>query len=238
MARSNLPAKATAWDKGIARLRKQRDSLAGGILQYRYATGQFALAVSEDLNNEEGKRKYGSHTVGDIAAELQESPSTIYSCITFVNQVTPDELKQLIEKGWAWRAVTALLTVEDPKKRKKLQQQYERGKYKNSDELRQEIKATNKAAVATGQKREKRGSRSGDTIGQRIRGLVTVSTTLLTQAAPEFAEGIKAYLKAVQEMPPDAADKIMSDVAKMQDLLPDLRLTLDRIEQLIARTGL
>lgn len=235
---AQLPVKAddTAWAQEVAELRRMRDDVSGGILRYRYRTGLFAIDVAEARNAAPGVRKYGNHTVAQIAEELEDSESTIHSCMQFAKKFTQAELETMATKGWAWRAVMSLVTVEDPKQRAKFQLDYEKGKYANSDLFREAVHAVNETDRKEGTRTEKRGGGVGTT-AQRVRGFNTVAAAMVSKTVPDFVAGVETFIKEQQEMSPSAAETISEQIETAKATLPELHKQLDRVEAVIKRSG-
>jgi len=239
-AESQVPAKIdgdASWTKEIAKLKEQRDRVSGGILSYRYATGIFALAVATERAKEEGYRKHGNHTLIDIAVELAEADSTVYACMKFASQTSPEQLAHMIERNWAWRAVASLVTVEDPKERKHLQNEYEKAKFPNSDAFKDAVRDHNSDAKTSGERTEKRGGGAGST-ASKVKGFTTVSATFVARTVPEFVAGIEAFIKEAQDMSPKTADIVTEHIKAAKATLPELRQQLTQVEAAIKKTGL
>ena len=239
-AKAQVPVKVdgeASWIKEITKLKKWRDQMSSDILRYRHATGVFAIAVAAERAKEEGYRKHGSHTLHDIAVEIAEVDTTVYACMKFASQTSPAQLAHMIERRWAWRAVAALVTVEDPKERKHLQGAYEKDEFPNSDAFKEAVHNHNDAAKASGERTEKRGGGAGSTATQ-VKGVSTVSTTFVSRTAPEFLAGITAFIKDAQAMSPRTAEIVTEHIKAAKALLPEMRQQLTQIEAAIKKTGL
>jgi len=230
------------WKTVIRRLVGVRDELAGGILRYRWATGKLAMAVSEERSKPEGERRFPGHTIQDVAVELGESDSTVYDSMKFAAQTTPDQLEHLIEKRWAWRAAAALVTVDDPKVRRRLQLDHEDKKYGNSDGFKEAVREANEEATLGRSKKKAEKSKKATTSGGGryirtwIERLNTVGGTFRKDTIPEFIRGLKKFRAQGADLAPVTAENLVALIATAKDnidlllkLLGDARVAIDKL---------
>ncbi len=231
------------WDTTVKALIEARDNLAGGILKYRWVTGKFALEVAAGRGKPEQDRRFGIHNFHDIAVELGESESTVRACMRFHAQTSPEQLEHMISEGWAWRAACALVTVEDPKARRRLQLDYEAGKYDNSDAFKEKVKATKEEAnlVRSRKKVEKdkkaKPSFGGRNIRSQIAGFNTVSGALMRDAIPQLLEGLNRYRERHENLAPVTAEHIVDQIAAANDNVDVLFKRLGDVRAAIHKLG-
>ena len=236
------------WEAAIGTLVAARDRMAGNILRYRYATGMLAMMVAEDRNKSEGESRLGNHTLNDIAFEIAEKKSTVYACMKFFSRTTPKQLELLIEKPWAWRAVAALVTVEDPNARRKLKADYESRKIGNSDRFKEAVREHNEEANLVRSKKrkqegKKKSSHGGRYTRSKIEGMKTVGNALLSRTIPEFLDGLQENRKERDHYAPVTAENIANLIVEVggvvDELLRDLKMVrteIDRLRLTQART--
>jgi hypothetical protein len=152
-------------------------------------------------------------------------------------------LRHLIDQQWAWRAVAALVTVEDPEARRKLRRDYEDGKYGNSDAFKEGVKKTNEEANLVRSKKrkqegKKKSSHGGRYTRSRIEGMRTVGNVLLSRTIPEFLDGLKEYLKEGDHFVPVTAENIANLIVEVGGVVDELLRGLAMVRTEINRLGL
>lgn len=218
-AKASVPAKTllAAADERFKRdaqeLRTRRRTMAGDLLQYRYDIGLLATRIADEKSKVTHERHYGSHTIPDAARLLEEAPATIYACMKFVKQITSKQLAKFKAKEWPWRAVSSLLTVTPDESRKRLQADFEKGKFNTSDDFRIAVRKTNEADRTGGVKTETRGrGGSGGQSASMIHSLNTVFSQAAKRVLPEAIEGVRNFIKGSQKMSPAAVEKITAEI--------------------------
>jgi len=246
-AKASVPAKTPKAMLAVAderfkqdanELRNRRRTMAGDLLQYRYDIGKMAIRIADEKQKATHERYYGSHTVQDTAEGLEEALSTIYACMKFIKQISPKQLMDLKAKEWPWRAVSSLFTIDDPKARKQLQADFEKGKFKTSDDFRDAVKKTNKADRMAGVKTETRGrGGSGGQSASMIHSLNTVFSQAAKRVLPEAIEGVRNFIKGSQKMSPAAVDKIAAEIKESAGNVAAVKKMIQQYEKVVKDAG-
>ena len=234
-----LAVASTRFKTDVQELRGRRRIMAGDLLQYRYDIGKLVERIVDEKQKAEHERFYGSYTIRDTAEALEEAPSTIYACMKFVKQVDERELAELKANEWPWRAVSSLFTIDDQKARKQLKADFQKGKFKTSDEFRDAVTKTNTEGRETGAKRDGRGGGgAGGQAASQIRSLNTVFAQVTSRVYPEFMEGVRHYARNAQKMTPAAADKIAQSIKAAKNGIAAVEKLTVQAKKVLADFGL
>lgn len=224
------------WKEKTADLRQRRKEMAGGILQYRYDVGLFAVEVIADKAKESNNRLYGSHTVEDLGKDIGESASTIHSCIKFAQRVTPDELAHFKDHEYPWRAVQSLITVDDAKSYASLKKQFEKGQFENSDDLKAAVKEVNDAGREDGTKPDKRRG-GGQTTASMVKSFNTMLNQATSKVIPGMVRAVAEFKKKGDEMSESAAEAVAAGIKEAKKNIKAARTLLDKTEKAIEESG-
>jgi len=208
------------WKDTTEDLRNRRRQAAADIIQYRYDVGTFAIELMEDRAKELGKKLYGDRTVEQLCEALNESSSTVHTCIKFARKCDKKELEYFKKHEWPWRAISSIVTVENAETYKQLKEDFEKGRFSTSDDLKQATKEANEKDKADGTKTDKRGG--SPTTKSTIKSFNTSCKMLATKVMPNFMDAVKKYSKEVQKMDSEAAEAIAKDLAESKEALETL----------------
>lgn len=222
------------WAKITEEFRVRRRQAAADILQYRYDVGIFANDLVESRALELGKKIYGDKTVDHLCEALGESQSTIHLCMRFARKVDVKELAYFKAQEWPWRAVSSLVTVEDPAAYKKLKEDFESERFKNSDELKTAAKAINDKARAAGT-RDKRGG-SPATLSV-IKSFEVSCNQVTTQLMPNFMTAVKDFAKDSAKMESDVVEKTEKAIKEAKKSLDALKKMIERLDEVVKGAG-
>jgi hypothetical protein len=223
------------WKEKTSQLKQRRKEMAGGILQYRYDVGQFAVEVVADKTKANGKRLYGTHTVEDIGKAINESSSTIHACIKFAKRVDPKELEYFKENEYPWRAVSSLITIDDAKAYKALKQQYENDQFDNSDELKAAVKEANAESKKAGTKTEKRGGNSN--AASMVKSFNTMLNQATAKVIPGFVKATAEFKKKGDAMSESTAEAVTTGLKQAKKNIKSARALLDKAAKAVEDSG-
>ena len=226
---------AERWQKTTDNLRGRRRKAAADILQYRYDVGVFAIQIVEDRNKLPGKQKYGSRTVEQICEALEESQSTVHTCIKFARKCDKKELEYFKAHEWPWRAVSSIVTVEDAKAYKQLKEKFEKDQFANTDALKEAVKGANEKSKKDGTKTDNRGG--SPTAQSVVKSFSTACTQITTKVMPDFMSVVKSFTKDSQKMEAEVADKMAAGIKEGKKALASLSKMVDRAEVIIGEAG-
>jgi len=224
------------WAKVTTNLRNRRRQAAADVIQYRYDVGLFAIELMEDRAKELGKKLYGDRTVEQLCEALNESSSTVHTCIKFSRKCDKKELDYFKTHEWPWRAVSSIVTVEDAKAYRQLKESFEQKKFKNTDELKEAAKAVNEQSKKDGTKSDRRGG--SPTARSMIKAFNTSCGAIATKLMPNFMSIVKSFGKDSQKMEPDVAEEMAAEIKKGKKALDTLKKMVERTEALIAEVGI
>lgn len=217
------------WASMIEDLKRRKYEAASGVLQYRYDVGKLAIQLSEDKSRELEGRMYGSHTTADICVALGESNSQLSGSVKFVRYCDERELDSLKQHQLPWRAVAALISVNDRKKYESLKKKFIEGKIEKSDELRKLVKEVNAGEKASGVK--KRGG--GTSMATTFKALVTNLEQATSERVPNVIKALRDYAKAAQEMSSDGVATCNEALKQARKLSTIMRKLLDKLDEAI-----
>jgi hypothetical protein len=222
------------WAKVTEEFRNRRRQAAADILQYRYDVGIFANDLVESRALELGKKIYGDKTVEHLGEAIAESQSTLHTCMRFARKVDVKELEYFKAQEWPWRAVSSLVTVEDPAAYKKLKEDFESERFKNSDELKTAAKAINDKARAAGT-RDKRGG-SPATLSV-IKSFEVSCNQVTTQLMPNFMTAVKDFAKDSAKMESNVVEKTEKAIKEAKKSLDALKKMIERLDEVVKGAG-
>jgi len=220
------------WDKVTTDLRNRRRQAAADVIQYRYDVGMFAISLMEDRSQELGKKLYGDRTVEQLCEALNESSSTVHTCIKFARRCDQKEVEYFKSGEWPWRAVSSIVTVEDAKAYKQLKEDFEKKKFKNTDELKDAAKAVNEQSKKDGTKKDKRGGGS-PTAKSTVKSFTTACNALATKVMPGFQSVVKGFSKNVQSMEPSVAEEMTAGIKEGRKALETLKKMTERTDEML-----
>lgn len=223
------------WKKRTDALRERRRTMAGEMLQYHYDVGLFAEEVVADKANDPKKRLYGSHTVDEISKAISMSVSTVHSCLKFARRIEVKELELLKKAEYPWRAVASLITVEDAKSYKELKDKYEKGTFKNSDQLKDAAKAINDAARKAGTKSKQSGGNS--TAASMVKSCNTLLNQATSKVLPGFMRAITEVVKKGDKMSEATVEAVKVGVKEARKNIRATQTLLEKAEKLIEESG-
>jgi len=221
------------WTSTIEELKRRRYEAASGVLQYRYDVGRLAIKLSEDKATALEGRLYGAHTTADICTALGESKTQLRASVQFVRYCDENELNDLKQHQLPWRAVTALISVDDRKKYESLKKQFIEGKIEKAEELRKMVKEVNAGAKASGVK--KRGG--GTSMATTFKALATNFEQATADRIPNVLKALRDFPKAVKEMSPDGAATCNEAIKLTTKLSGVMRKLLDKLDEAIGKLG-
>ena len=231
-----LVKKAAAhWEQVTSDLRGRRRQAASDIIQYRFDVGTFALELMEDRSQELGKKLYGDRTVEQLCEALNESSSTVHTCIKFARKCDAKELAYFKDHEWPWRAISSIVTVDNANEYKRLKEDFEQKRFKTSDDLKAAVKVVNDASREDGTKGGRKGSL---TAKSTIRSFNTSCNMLSTKVLPNFLTAVKTFSKDVQKMDAEAAEAITKDLAESRTAVETLGKMVDRANTILGEIDL
>jgi hypothetical protein len=148
--------------------------------------------------------------------------------------VDDKELAFFKAREWPWRAVSSLMTVEDPKEYAQLKDDFEKQKFKNSEELQDAAKGANARTRASGRKKDNRG-------GSRVSMIKTYETAcdqFNTKIMPNFVSSVKDFVKNSAKMESDAADETAKLIKSAKKAHERLKKMSAHVDEIIVSTGL
>lgn len=156
------------------------------FLLIHWKQGQFA----QDLASQPGH--YGNATLDTLAGDLDISRSTLFACWKFQRLYTMGAVEQLAAQMVPWRAVAAILTLDDEQQRADLTAQVS-SKAITADDVIKHVKAYNQQGKAlakvTGKKADDRGGVRPVTTA---RSFLSCCQELLTKIG-DFKEAYQAF---------------------------------------------
>lgn len=215
----------------INELAKRKLELGKNEIQFKYDMGTVAVTMVEEQSKEFHERTYGTHVVEDIAKALGEETPTIYSAIKFAKLFNSKDLKHILSNNWPWRGLRSLVTIEDPDDRKKFQQDWEAGKYKNSDEFNAAIKKYKEGVKA---------DNGGDDPPPPTRGLsqaLRTTTTILTKVNGEVIPELLAVSKDFAKHEAEVTEKIAERAKELKEQLPLVKQLAVDVEKALKAAG-
>jgi len=221
---------AARWEQETSDLRNRRRQAAADVIQYRYDVGLFAIKLMEDRTQELGKKLYGDRTVEQLCEALNESSSTVHTCIKFARKCDANELEYFKQHEWPWRAVSSIVTVEDAKAYKQLKDDFEKKKFKNTDELKDAAKAVNEQSKRDGVKKDRRGG--SPTSKSMVNSFTAACNTISTKVMPNFLTVVKAFGKDAQKMEPAVAEEMATGLKKSKQALDTLKKMIARADEI------
>lgn len=230
-----VPGPAASWDEGIKDLLNARNKVGAGLFAYYWVVGRFALQMSEDRNNPPEQRKYGGHSVGQLAELLETSETSIHNCMVFHRRTDLETLKRLIEKQVAWRGIAALCSVGDDQEYRRLQVAYELKKI-TADQVIERAKEFNRAQDGLKRKEAKEKPRYAPSkdVAARIRSYNTVFTSVPTQTMAPFRAALEEYAKNHLTMRPQVAKSIAEDIRTARENTRIVAEALGLVEKALA----
>jgi len=102
------------WNAMVGRLRKTANNITNNLYTFQWSLGQ-------EVDNMKTKPHFwGSHSVLELAKELDLSDSSVHNAHRFFTIFSEEELKWLKDNNVPWRKVLAILPVTSKAQRQKL----------------------------------------------------------------------------------------------------------------------
>ena len=218
------------WEEVTTSLRGRRRQAAADIIQYRFDVGAFAIELMDDRVKELGKKLYGDRTVEQLCEALNESSSTVHTCIKFARKCDAKELDYFKKHEWPWRAISSIVTVDDAKEYKRLKDDFESKRFENSDQLKDAVKEVNDKARDDGTKDGRKGS---PTAKSMIRSFNMSCNMLATKLLPNFLTAVKTFKKDVSKMDADSAEAVAKDLKESVKAVSTLTKMAERATSIL-----
>lgn len=231
--KQKLQAADAQFRKDVVELRNRRRRLAGELLQYRYDIGRVAARIVDEAKKAAHERYYGSHTVPDLARAINEKSRTIYQCIKFVQQVSPERLEELKARECPWRAVSSIMTVEDDHARKEIEERVESGEFEKTDDLRKAVSTTNAEIRKNKGRTDNRAYVGG---GQALSMINSFNRTFATAGARigDLIKAVECYTQNKNIMSPATRDSLEARLREAKSHLRATERLLFQAEKVVA----
>ena len=189
-------------------------------LQLKYDIGKVAIIMTDERTEAFHHKTYGQHVVRDVADALGETEPEISVMQRFARVYTQKQLEHLTKKKWPWRAIRALVQIEDVDVRKKFEEAFEKGKYKNSDALGRSISDY----------RDKQKKKTGASKGRGATGLIQPIRSSITHLTKLNSEAFPSLIKKLKAASEEDSERITDSVVER---VPELREQIELSKQFI-----
>lgn len=211
------------WEEKIEAFRKSDTSTLEAVYMNIWNKGVF---VQELLG---APRKYGNHSVEQLAQELSQSEELLYSYRRLVDSLTWGDVQDKIQKKIAWHSLYYLITIKDKKTRDAVEKKFLEQKW-TAAQLQAEVKEVNqearKDAKAKGKKVDGRG---GVTPNKAMRSMANLAWEV-DKALDEMPEMMKEIFKIED---PERLKDALHNKKDAKEALMALRKKIDKaLEQI------
>ncbi len=232
-----LKAGDERFRRETAELASRRLRIAGDLLQFRYDLGGMAARIVNEAKGSLSKRHYGCQTVSDLAKALGENRRTLYICIAFREQTTPERRSELKKKQYPWRAVAALTTVRDVEARKQIAQRFEAKEFETGSEVRRAVAAANAETrrKENSRKPARRSSFPGEAQAfSMLRSFNTVMGGVLETLLPRAIEAAEDYAWRKHIFSPATRPSLESELRRSLSHVSGMNMLLFQLKKVIA----
>jgi hypothetical protein len=224
------------WEKDIDELKKRVLDAHAGVLQIKFDTGRIAIAL-EDKSKRAHERRYGKHTVQDLATALSSSPADVYNCQKFARFFSQKDVDRFKENQWPWRQITALVSTERAEDRERFMLEYEAGMHREyGDRFKEVVRDHEQSRRDSGKRKDMRGNRLPALTAAKQ------ANTLLNQAVskvlPQFIDGVRQYVKIAPALDENRQQSVAEKIGDVKGQLPAMRKLLADAESAIKAAGI
>jgi len=154
------------------------------VLNYR--AGELLIGTFPDFDRADPNARfpYGAATVKLASEQLGVDPSFLHRCVRFAQKFTREQIENTT-RVIPWRAFESMIPVKDDARRIQFLDDYQSGKYENSDKLREHVATYREKRASREQRKADRKPTRQETAAARRRRKIyeNIDTTVRTMNA-------------------------------------------------------
>jgi len=206
--------------------------------------GELLITTFPEFDRSDPKARFphGSATVALAAARLNVDESFLHRCVRFAQFFTAEQIANAV-RPLPWRAVEAILPIKDEARRLQYFDDYQQGKFKNSDELRERVAQyrTRQQALKARKAKKKntrketvdarRRDRALDSATNTIRNVGATITNLGAERLHELGTALRNFHEICADVDRDAAEAVTKEIKTILRMMSPVKIHLKEVEK-------